>query len=119
MSPFEQITHSREYFSDPTISLGKNNIFFNKACAAEANLSAMKAVDIFWDEANRVLKLKPLHVRGENSFVIAKPNLSTWTLCCSKFVKRIKPKTVNGPLHIPVRWDEKEKTFIGVIGKGK
>lgn len=26
---------------------------------------------------------------------------------------------VAGPLHIPVRWDEKEKAFIGVVGRGK
>jgi hypothetical protein len=120
MSPFEQITHFRAHFAEPTISLGKTNIFFNKACAAAANLHVMKVVDIFWDEANRVLKLKPNHVRGDNSFMIFKPNPSTWLLACTKFIHRIKPKTTNnGPLHIPVRWDEKEKAFIAVVPRTK
>jgi hypothetical protein len=117
--PFEQITHTHVHFTEPTISLGKSGIFFNKACADLANLHAMKAVDIFWDDVNRVLKLKPSHIRGDNSFLISKPNPSTWWLVCGKFVHRIKPKTANGPLHIPARWDEKEKAFIAVVGKGK
>lgn len=118
--PFEQIvSHRSQRFSEPTISIGKINIFFNSACAATANLPVMKAVDIFWDEANRVLKLKPLHARGENSFNIIKPNPTTWMLSCRKFVQRIKPKAVNGPLYVPVRWDEKEKGFVGVVPRGK
>jgi hypothetical protein len=77
----------------------------------------MKAADIFWDEANHVLKIKLSHVRSENSFTIAKPNPSTWTINCKKFIQRIKPKTANGPVYIPVRWDEKEKAFIGTVPK--
>jgi len=117
---FEQIvSHRNQKFSEPTISIGKTNFYFNKACAAVANLPAMKAVDLFWDESNRVLKFKILHVRAENSFLILKPNLATWMIGCRKFIQRIKPKTANGPLYIPARWDEKEKAFVAVIGKTK
>lgn len=120
MSPFEQIvSHRNPKFSEPTVSIGKTNIFFNKACAAAANLSVMKAVDVFWDDANRVLKLKPSQIRGENSFTIIKPNFTSWGLCCKKFIQRIKPKAAGGTLYVPVRWDEKEKAFIGVVGREK
>lgn len=117
---FEQIvSHRSGRFSEPTISVGKTNFYFNAACAVAANLSVMKAVDIFWDEANRVLKLKVNHIRGENSFLILKPNPSTWTINCKKFIQRIKPKAVTSPLHIPARWDEKEKAFIAVVPRTK
>jgi hypothetical protein len=116
MSPFEQITHSHVQFAEPTITLGKTSIFFNKPCMDAANLHVMKAADIFWDDANRVLKLKPTHVRGENSFSLIK---ATYSITCPKFIHRIKPKTANGPLHIPARWDEKEKAFIAVVPRTK
>lgn len=117
---FEQIQKlSGGKFAEPTITIGKVNIFFNKACIEPANLSVMKAVDIFWDEASRILKLKPVHIPGENSFALLRPSGGSGTVACSKFINRIRAKNMNGRLHLPVRWDEKEKAFIGVVGKTK
>jgi hypothetical protein len=114
---FEQIvSHRSQKFSEPTISIGKTNFYFNAACVTAANLPVMKGVDIFWDDASRILKLKPSHIRGENSFSLIK---ATYSITCPKFIHRIKPKTANGPLHIPARWDEKEKAFIAVVPRGK
>ncbi len=117
--PFEQITNSRRIFTDPTITIGKGHIGFNQACIAPANLDVMKGAEIFWDETSRVLKLKPVHLRTENFFHFSKSTGGSKFISCPKFVHRIKPKTANGPLHIPARWDEKEKTFIAVVPRTK
>jgi len=119
MSPFEKIEPGgNPSFPEPMLTIAKRQIFFNKACIEPANLERMKAAEIFWDEADRVLKIKVTHLQASGLFALTNNKAGSFIVSCAKLIQRILPERSRyraGRVHVPVRWDEKEKAFIGAV----
>lgn len=120
MSPFEKIQPGGNPRNpEPTLTISKKQIFFNDACTEPANLERMKAAEIFWDGENRVLKLKLTHERKPDLFAITCNGAGGYLISCVKFIRMFRPGSASGVIHVPVRWDEKEKGFIGAVPSEK
>lgn len=93
----------------PTATIGKRSLYLNGPAREIANMHVMKFIEVFWDQEKKILLLKPSHVVTIGAFQIRRPNPSTCMIPCPKQLAPFRGAAER--IHVPARWDEKEKAF--------
>jgi len=116
MSAFVKISSSQLIKSkSPTMTISRRSIYLNGPAQEIANLHVMKFIEVLWDEGKKILLLRPSHVEGAGYFQIRRPNPSTCMIPCPKQLAGFRGEA--NRIHVPARWDDKEKAFYASLGQ--